>query len=184
MGKVLLDMSISVDGFIAGPDNTDAGLHNWYFSPAPASAAVIDELVTSIGAIIMGRNTYDLGAAADGFADNPYQAAHFVLTNHPPEKPARGAENFVFVTDGLESAVKQAQNAAKDRIITIGGGASIARQALKAELIDEIQLHIIPKLLGRGLRLFENDDAQEVNLEVMRVVTSVGVNHIRYRVAK
>src|SRR5687768_15387850 len=108
MGKVILDMAMSLDGYIAGLNNADAGLYDWYFAPAHPSAVVIDELVKSLGAIIMGRRTYSSGDEADGFADDPYTAARFVLTHHPPAAPAKGAEKFTFVTDGIESALRQA----------------------------------------------------------------------------
>lgn len=184
MGKVLLDMAISLDGFIAGHNNADIGLHHWYFAPAPASAAVIDELVSSIGAIIMGKSTYGMGDEADGFADDPYTAARFVLTHHPPEKIAKGAESFIFVTDGIASALQQAQAAAGDKVIAIGGGANVAQQYLRAGLVDEIQLHIIPKLVGGGLRLFEQHTENTVQLECTRVIESSGVTHIKYNVIR
>lgn len=184
MGNVLLDMAISLDGFIAGPNNSDAGLYNWYFAPAPPSAVVIDELVKTIGAIIMGRNTYGSGDEADGFADDPYTAARFVLTHNPPQKIAKGAESFTFVTEGIESALRQAQESAGEKVIAIGGGANVAQQYLRAGLVDEIQLHLIPKLLGDGLRLFEHHAIGEIALERTRVIESVGVTHLKYRVMK
>jgi dihydrofolate reductase len=184
MGKVLLDMAISLDGFIAGPNNADVGLYNWYFAPAPRSAAVIDELVATIGAIIMGRQTYETGDASDGFADDPYTAARFVLTHQPPAKIAKGAESFVFVTDGIASALQQAQAAAGTKVVAIGGGAGVAQQYLRAGLVDEIQLHVIPKLLGHGLRLFEHHTSEAIQLECTRVIESTGVTHVTYKVVK
>jgi dihydrofolate reductase len=182
MGKVLLDMAMSLDGFIAGPNNTDGGLYNWYFAPAPESASVIDELVKTIGAIIMGRHTYETGDEADGFADDPYTATRFVLTHHLPEKVAKGAETFIFVTDGIESALRQAQAAAGEKVVAIGGGADVAQQYLRAGLVDEIQIHLIPTLLGDGLRLFEHHNTATIPLERTRVIESVGVTHLKYRV--
>lgn len=183
MGKVLLDMAISLDGFIAGPANADAGLHNWYFDPAPPSAGVIEELIQGIGALIMGRGTYATGEAAGGFADDPYTPARFVLTHQPAARINAGGKSFTFVTDGIESALRQAQQAAGDKLVAVGGGADVAQQYLRAGLIDEIQLHIVPRLLGRGLRLF-GDHADVIHLEQTRVIESVGVTHIQYQVVK
>lgn len=177
MGKVILDMAVSLDGYIADPNGGDAGLYNWYFAPAPPSAAVIDELVQSLGAIIMGRGAYRVGEAVDGFTDDPYDAARFVLTHHAPEKPVTG---ITFVTDGIESALKQAKAAAGDRDVAIGGGADIAQQYLKVGLVDEIQLHLVPKLLGTGIRLFDHLDS--IELESTRVIKSTGVTHLKFRV--
>jgi dihydrofolate reductase len=182
MTQVILDMAISLDGCIAGPDGADAGLHNWYFDPPPNSRAIIDELITGLGAIIMGRRTYQTGADADGFVDNPYNAAHFILTHHGPDQLPRGATPFTFVTDGIESALAQARIAAGDRDIAIGGGADVARQYLSAGLIDMIQLHIVPVIIGGGLRLFDTPIASTPTLDITRVVVSSGVTHIQYRV--
>lgn len=180
MGTVLLDMAISLDGHIAGPNNTDSGLHDWYFAPAPPSAAVIKELVDGIGAMIMGRNTYEAGEEADA-GDDPYTAARFVLTHRPPVQHDNKTH---FVTDGLESALRQAQAAAGDRIVCIAGGANIAQQYLRAGLVDEIQLHVIPRLFGGGLRLFEHHAPTMIDLEQTRVIESQGVTHLMYRVLK
>src|SRR5262245_53380724 len=107
MGKVILDMAMSLDGFIAGPNDEDGGLHDYFFSPSGDTAQVIEDGIKNTGAIIMGRRTYDIGEQYDGFADTPYQAAHFVITHQAPEKVARGAEAFTFVTGGIESALGQ-----------------------------------------------------------------------------
>lgn len=183
MGKVVLDMAMSLDGFIAGLNHEDHGLHHWYFAPTEASAEIIDELIQSTGALIMGRQSYDMGAEQGGFVDNPYPAAHFIVTHQRPEKVAEGAAGFTFVTDGIESALRQAQVAAGDKDVVIGGGAKLAQQFLKAGLIDEIQLHLIPKLFGEGLRLFDQTD-QQIELESTRVVASSGVTHLKFRVVR
>jgi dihydrofolate reductase len=86
MGKVLLDMAMSLDGFIAGPNDEDRGLHNYFFSPASGTAEVIEEGFKTTGAIITGRRSYDIGAAQDGFADNPYNVPTFVLTSERPKR--------------------------------------------------------------------------------------------------
>jgi dihydrofolate reductase len=132
----------------------------------------------------MGRRAYDVGAAQDGFADNPYQVPTFVLTHRVPEKVARGAESFIFVTDGIESALEQAKDATTNRDIVIGGGANIAQQYLQAGLVDEVQIHLIPTLLGTGIRLFDHLDAKAMELECTRVIDGFGAIHLRFQVVK
>lgn len=182
MGKVLLDMAVSLDGFVAGPNDEDGGLHDWFFSTAGAEA--VDESVRNTGAILVGRRTYDQGDRVDGFANSPYKVEHFVLTHDAPERAARGEINFTFVTEGIENAVQRAKVAAGDRNVAVGGGASIARQCMKAGLVDEIQVHLVPVLLGGGLRLFDLSDAGKIRLEKTRVVDAPGVTHLMYRIAK
>ena len=143
MPNIILDMAMSLDGFIAGPNDEDHGLHNYFFSPSGRTREVIEESFKMTGAILMGRRSYEIGAAQDGFVDNPYQVPTFVLTHHVPQKPAKGAEAFVFVTDGIESVLEQAKAVTSDRDIVIGGGASIAQQVLSAGIVDEIQIHPI-----------------------------------------
>jgi len=184
MGKVLLDMAMSLDGYLARPHDEDGGLHNWYFSPAPKSAAVIEELINTSGVIVMGRRAYDIGDRYDGYVDNPYKVPHFVLTHNVPEKPAKGETSFTFVTEGIESILKQAKAAAGDKDVVIGGGADIAQQCLKAGLIDEIQIHLVPVLLCEGLRLFEHIGTESIELEQTRVIESTGVTHLKFRVVK
>lgn len=151
MGKVILDMSMSLDGFIAGANGEDSGLNNWYFAPSTGEAdpnqVVIQELIVSLGAIVMGNRTYGMEQAheAEG-GDDPYNATRIVLTHRLPENRPVGETSPIFVTDGIESALKQALAAAGERDVAIGGGANVAQQFLKAGLVDEIQLHLIPVL--------------------------------------
>lgn len=180
MTIVLLDMAISLDGYVAAPGNADNGLHDWYFSPAPPSAAVIDELIQSIGAMIMGRRTYEASGEGDGDDQDPYTSARFILTHHPPES----VRSYTFVNDGIESALAQAKAAAGNGVVCIAGGADTARQYLRAGLVDEVQLHVIPKIFGGGLRLFDGENTGEIQLEQTRVIESVGVTHLKYRVLK
>jgi dihydrofolate reductase len=177
-------MAMSTDGFISGPNGEDHGLHNYFFSPAGPTVEVMEEGFRTTGTILMGRRAYDHGAAQDGFVDDPYQVPTFVLTHHIPEKPAKGAESFVFVTDGIESALGQARAVAGDRNIVIGGGANIAQQYLKARLVDEIQIHLVHTLMGHGIRLFDLKDVEPIGLAKTRVVDSVGVTHLQFRVLK
>jgi dihydrofolate reductase len=175
---------MSLDGLIAGPNDEDSGLHNYFFSPSGATVEVIEEGFKTTGAIIMGRRSYDLGAEQDGFVDNPYQAAHFVLTHAVPKKVTKGAEAFTFVTDGIESVLKQAKAAAGDKNVVVGGGANTAQQFMKAGLVDEIQIHLVPVLLGEGIRLFEHIGAGKIELEKTRVITAPDVTHLSFRVTK
>jgi dihydrofolate reductase len=142
MGKVLLDMSMSLDGFVAGPNNEDGGLHDYFFFPSGDIARVVEEGIKTTGAIIMGRRCYDLGDQLDGFANNPYKVPHFVLSHVVPEKSARGETPFVFVADGIENALTQAKAVAGDRNVVIGGGANTAQQFISAGLIDELHLYL------------------------------------------
>ena len=182
MGKVILDMSISLDGIVAIPD--DYRLHDWYFNNEASSQAVNDELIQITGAIVMGRQTYDLGDKMNGFADNPYKVPHFVLSHSVPEKSAQGTTNFIFVNSNLKDVLKQAKDAAGDKYVTVSGGVNIAQQFLKADLLDEIQLHLVPVLLGKGLSLFEKLAIKPLELEQIKVVESSGVTHLRWRFVK
>lgn len=189
MGNVILDMSMSLDGFIAGANGEDSGLNNWYFAPATGEAdpnkAVIQELIDSLGAIVMGKRTYGMGDEyeAEG-GEDPYHATRIVLTHHIPEKAPAGTTPTIFVTDGIESALEQALAAAGERDVAIGGGANVAQQALKAGLVDEIQLHLIPVLLGQGIPLFQHLGNTPIELETVRVIEATGVTHLWYRVVK
>src|SRR5688500_10485162 len=121
-------MAMSLDGYIAGPNDEDHGLHSYFFSPSGGTVAVIEEGFKTTGAIIMGRRSYETGAEQNGFVDIHYQVLTFILTHRVPEKAAKGAETFLFVTDGIESALQHAKAAVGDRNVVIGGGANIAQQ--------------------------------------------------------
>jgi dihydrofolate reductase len=181
MAKVMLDMAISLDGLISGPDGADAGLYDWYFDPSDASRPIIDELVATTGAIVLGRGAYGTGEEAGGWEDTPYEVPHFVVTHSPPSAAPGGTVEFVFVPDGVRAAVELARAAAGDRYATIGGGADIARQCLAEHLVDEVQLHVVPILIGAGVRLFDGGGPQ-LRLTRTRVVDAPNVTHLRYRV--
>jgi dihydrofolate reductase len=181
LADVLLDMAISLDGFIAGPAGADAGLYNWYFNPSEASRPVIEDLVATTGAIVMGRGAFATGEEAGGWEDTPYAVPHFVITHQVPAPvPGRTVE-FVFVTNGVAAAIAAAKKAAADRYVTIGGGADIARQCLAGRLVHEVQLHVVPLIIGNGVRLFEGFD-QTWHLTKTRVIDGPNVTHLRYRV--
>ena len=170
MPIVTCDMGVSVDGYIAGPDQTlehpmgdgvGDQLHRWMFEDAEANAPEI-EAITTAGAYIMGRNMFGPGrkewdAEWKGWwgDDPPYHGPVFVLTHYPrPPLEMQGGTTFNFVTDGIQSAMAQARKAAGDRDVSIAGGASVVNQFLQARLIDELRLHIAPVLIGKGERLF------------------------------
>lgn len=181
MAGVLLDMAISLDGLVSGPGGADGGLYDWYFDPSDVSRPVVEELVTISGAILLGRGAFGTGDDAGGWDDTPYDVPHFVVTHRPPATvPGRTVE-FVFVPDGVRAAVDLAREAAGDRYVTIGGGPDIARQCLAENLVDEVQLHVVPVLLGDGLPLFDRA-VPERRLTKTRVVDAANVTHLRYRV--
>lgn len=186
MGKVCLDMAMSLDGLIAGRNDEYAGLHDWFFKENDdnPNIEVINELKESIGAIVMGRRTYNLGDKEDGFVDNPFHVPHFVLSHHIPEKVAKGVTSFTFVTGGIENALKQAKVVAGNKSVTVMGGANTAQQFIRAGLIDEIQIHIVPILLGEGIRLFDYIGIKKIDLENTRVIVSPTATHLRFRVIR
>ena len=104
MGKVFLDMAVSLDGFISGPNNSDGGLHDWYFSDTHKSQDILEELLNGIGAMILGKHSF--GNAPDGF-DTPYKVPHFILTHQARETVSRDSAKFIFVTDGIHSVLEQ-----------------------------------------------------------------------------
>lgn len=177
MGKVLLDMAMSLDGFVAGPNGEDRGLYDWYFAPAGHAVGVIEELLQGIGAMIIGKRTY----GPEGF-DTPYKVPHFVLTHTAHPSVTRAEVTFTFVTDGLAIALAQAQAAAGAKVVCVAGGAATAQQFLNAGRIDEVQIHLVPSLLGAGLRLFDQTTPRK--LERTRVLESPGVTHLQFKVSK
>jgi len=209
IGMVTCSISISLDGFVAGPNQSmddpigqgGMRLHEWMFATASwranqgsgggergVDSDVVEAHMAPAGAYIMGRNMFgpgrgkwDLGWSGWWGEDPPYHAPVFVLTHNPREPIVmRGGTTFNFVTDGIESAVEQARTAARDRDVQVAGGASIAGQCLRAGLLDELFLHIVPIVLGAGERLLE--DVGDPVLQPVEVNASPAVTHIRYRV--
>jgi dihydrofolate reductase len=181
MGKVFLDMAVSLDGLISDPNSGDGGLHDWYFAEPGKSEQILEELQNGIGAIIMGARAF--GTAPDGF-DTPYKVPHFILTHTPRATVNRDGAQFIFVTDGIHSALEQAKAAAGDKDICVAGGANVAQQFFKAGLLEEIQLHLAPVILGEGLRLLENLGDSPIKLERSRVIAAPLATHIQYRILK
>jgi dihydrofolate reductase len=193
-------VSISLDGFIAGPDQSRENplgiggrrLHEWHLTEDkhPADARLTEELLTPRGAVIMGRNMFgpirgewDEDWRGWWGEEPPYRAPVFVLTHHARDPiEMAGGTTFHFVTGGFEVAMEQARAAAGDRGIRVAGGASTVRQALAAGALDELVLDIAPVLLGAGERIFDGID--DPGLEPVEVVDSPLATHIRYRVGQ
>jgi dihydrofolate reductase len=191
MGKVTLDMSMSLDGFIAGPNvgiewsmgEGGERLHKWLFntSASEVDAEVEREMSTTTGAVLLGRRTFDVGVGEWG--DVPFPVPCFVLTHEERGKVVKKSGTFTFITDGTESALQQARLAADEKDVRLIG-ANIAQQFLRAGLLDEIQINLLPVLLGDGIRLFDQIGTEHIELENTRVIDSTGVTHIRFRVVK
>lgn len=211
MRKVTSQLSISLDGFVAGPNQSltnpigEGGmrLHQWLFATDrwreqegeaggghTADSDVVDEVFQGVGAYIMGRKMFGGGAGPWDKSwrgwwgeDPPYHVPVFVLSHQPREPlPMQGGTTFTFVTQGIESALKQARSVAGDQDVSIAGGASTVQQYLKAGLLDELYLHIAPVILGSGERLLEH--VGDPILEPVKVVASPAATHIKYRIVR
>lgn len=180
MAKVVLDMAISIDGCIGGPGGADVGLYDWYFDPVGRDREIVDELAERTGAMILGRGAFGTGDDAAGWDDSPYRVPHFVLTHRPPQRRREGPIEFRFVTDGIDSALKQAREASGEAWVTLAGGADVARQYLAAGLVDEVQLHVVPVVVGAGQRLFDGTGGTS-RWDVARVVEGADVTHLLWR---
>lgn len=211
MPKLRFRISMSLDGFVAGPDQSvdnpigvgGMRLHEWVFPLAAwrsthgveggevnESSRVIDESLVNLGATVMGRNMFgggpgpwDAGKPWNGWwGDNPpYHHPVFVLTHHPREPlPLEGGTTFNFVTDGIESALDQARRAANGKDVSLAGGASAAQQYLIAGLVDEMEISLVPILLGSGERLFDGVGPDLHGLELVRTITAPGVTHLKF----
>jgi dihydrofolate reductase len=186
MGNVVIDMSMSLDGYIAAPnDNPEQGLgedgmrlHNWAFDDPSVFERIFGNLVEETGAVIMGRRSYDNSIEAWGGKGPLGEVPCFVVTH----RPLAGADPvFTFVSDGIESALAQAREAAGEKRIGLMG-ADIDQQFLAAGLVDEIRIHLVDVLLGGGRRLFDVLP-QRIELEQTGVSQTDGVTHLEYRVS-
>lgn len=203
MAKVVFNMTVSLDGFVAGPnDSPENGLgeggdalFNWYSSGtvdvpisdgnmilkvSPESAEILQDAFRTYGAGIWGRKTFDIAHAWGG---HPPGTPCFIVTHHIPQEWDYSGSPFTFITDGVESAIRQAQEAAGEKDVVLCT-ASILQQALNAGLVDEIHIDVAPLLLGKGVRLFEHLDIEPITLERIRTIAAPGVTHLSYRIVK
>lgn len=190
MAKIIFDISMSLDGFIAGPNISPQypmgvggmRLHDWLFDKrTDTDTKVLNETVETSGAVIFGGQTYRVAIDNGWGGCTPFQVPAFVLTRHVPEKLIEG---FIFVTDGIQSAIEQAKAIAGGKNIWIMGGANIAQQFIKAGLLNEIHIHLVPVLLCGGTRLFDHTGNRQIELEKINLVESAGVTHSKFRVIK
>src|SRR3954447_19720721 len=213
MSRLRCDISVSLDGFVAGPNQSaetplgegGEGLHDWVVPLAAwreahgkeggevnESARIVEEARENIGAALMGRNMFGPphgGAWGDeqwkGWwgDDPPFHYPVFILTHHPRDPvEMEGGTTFHFVTDGIEPALEQARAAAGGKDVMLLGGAQVINQYLAAGLLDELELHVVPLLLGGGARLFDDLGGAQIQLEQVRAVEAPGVTHVKYRV--
>jgi dihydrofolate reductase len=213
MSKVRVHIAVSADGYVAGPNQSEKDplgeggeqIHEWMLAlkswrephgreggEINANSAILEEANDNIGAEIMGRGKF--GPAGGGpwpeepwngwwGDDPPFHKPVFVVTHHEREPLTLTDTTFTFVTDGIEPALEQAKEAAGDQDVYIGGGASIINQYLAAGLVDEIEVHVSPLILGGGERLFDGV-GPDLKLEQLRAVEAPGVAHLKYRVVK
>jgi len=205
MGKVVADITMSLDGFITGPDDRPGRglgergepLHNWVmggpwryddggrrFAPADVDRRVLEQAMGSTGAGIIGRRMFDVTGGWGGHPPGGPDARYFVLTHSVPPEWADRTSPFTFVTDGIESALAQARAAAGDKDVGIGGGANVIQQYLAAGLVNELRLHLAPVLLGAGKRLFGNLGDQTIELERTGVIESPYATHLFFTVRR
>ena len=212
MSRLRCHISISADGFIAGPNQSvdsplgEGGerLHEWTVSLAAwreahdkpggevnESTRIVEETLENVGAGVMGRNMFGPVGGGDWDEewkgwwgdDPPYHYDVFVLTHHPREPVAmEGGTTFHFVTDGIERGLERAKESAEGRDVMLWGGAQVIQQYLAAGLLDELELHVVPVLLGDGARLFDNLRGAGIGLEQVRAVEAPGVTHLKYTV--
>ncbi|MFI7543400.1 dihydrofolate reductase family protein [Actinoplanes sp. NPDC049599] len=195
MGKVAADISVSLDGFVTGPDpdqehglgHGGEGLHTWAFSTDPVDREVLASATGGTGAVVMGRRLFDIVDGPHGWSEEVGYGAGLaaeppvlVVTRNPPAT-VRLADRFTFVVDGVRSAVDKARSMAEDRDVVVMGGAQIIRGALEAGLVDELRLHLSPVLLGGGTPLFAGGVTPRT-LRQLHVRVSAHATHLTYRV--
>ena len=190
MQKVISNITMSLDGFIAGPGisrqhpmgQNGVRLHNWIFNDKTAiDANILNEVMESSGAVIVGSRTY-ITAIDDAWGgESPFSVPCFVVCHHLPEKPVAG---FTYVTDGIETAFNKAKAVAGDKNIWIMGGANIIQQYLQAKLLDSLHIHIAPVLFASGTRLFDQIGIDQIELNKINVIDTPGATHILYEFIK
>ena len=183
MGNVIVGATISLDGFMSDRNGDVSRLYPDF--AALHRTEMLQEEIRTTGAVVMGRRAYDM--AEGDLTGYEYQVPIFVLTHTVPEKRARGENDkltLTFVTSGIEKAIEQAKAAAGNKQVTVVGGANTAQQCLRAGLVDEIHMGIVPVLLGEGLRFFEPGAHEQLRLEKTRVFESPTRTDLWFRVVK
>jgi dihydrofolate reductase len=200
MSKVFAEMTATLDGFIAGPEDGPEfplgrggqRIHEWLFSQdvadqnveSPTCAEIAKEASNRSGAVIIGKRMFACGGAAWGDTP-PFGLPIFVLTHEAHEPVVKhGGERFTFVADGIEPALDLAREAANGKDVWIGGGANVVQQYLQAGLLDELQIHFVPVIFGNGRRLLDCADIDVIELVPTRTIAASNVTHITYRLAK
>jgi dihydrofolate reductase len=186
---VIAEISMSADGIVAGPDTSAEHrlgkdgdlLHEWMFEGTDADAGVAARLFDGTGAFVVGRTMFDAGVEPWG-DDGTFKKPVFVVTTRPHEPLVKGPTTFTFVTDGPESALRQAKAAAGEENVLLMGGGTTLRQYLLAGLVDELRLHVVPLLFGAGVRLFDAEVGAHVKLERTRVEETPNATHLTFRV--
>ena len=195
MGKVIAEFTMSLDGFIAGPNDEIGPLFRWYssgdtefsmgngptFTIARQSADLLRENWGRLGAIVTGRRDFEVSEAWGG--QPPFPVPTYIVTHSAPQEWLKPGSPFIFITEGVPHAIAQAQQAAGDKVVGVGG-TTITQQCLQAGLLDEIHIHLAPILLGEGIRLFDRLGPSAIDLVKLRVVDTPAVTHIQYQVAK
>jgi dihydrofolate reductase len=204
MTKVKVDISVSLDGYVAGPDDGPEqplgrggeALHEWVVATqgwrerhgyeggtSGIDSEMLEEAFAGVAAIVMGRRMFDLGEPYWG-EDPPFRMPVFVVTHEQREAIVRGETTFAFVASGPEGALELARKAAGDGDVSVAGGAEVIRQLLSAGAVDEVRLHVVPLLLGGGASLFDGLDPDAVRFEQTRAVEGSGVTHLQLRVVR
>jgi dihydrofolate reductase len=196
MTKVIADMSMSLDGYIADPEDGIDQLFGWFgngdvatpsanphvtFQTSEASAGVLRRALADVGALVAGRHLYDLAGGWGG--SHPMGAPIFVVTHQAPAEAPQGDTPITFVTGGVAAAVARAREAAGDKDVVVAS-AKIAQQCLEAGLLDEVSVNLVPVVLGAGVPYFESVATAPVRLADPDVIEGTGVTHLRYRVEK
>lgn len=192
MGKVIIDISVSLDGFISGPnDRPDEGLgdggmrlHDWAWGDdgaATADRALMENSIAAVGALICGRRTYDNSKNYWGVKQGPHGDKPTFVVSHGVDEEGLGDGSPLTFVDSIEKALELAKKASGDKDVRVMGGANIPQQFLEARLVEEVSIHLVPVLLGGGQKLFDNL-SPDIELRLIEVVESPRVTHIRYHV--
>jgi dihydrofolate reductase len=194
MGKVISEISVSLDGFITDPNasvgtplegNDPGRLHDWKFdAKTETDEAIVEEMYDSTGAVLIGKRMFDVGF--EPWGDPPPFGMPVFIVTHEQREPLlmQGGTTYTFVTDGIEAALELARAAPGDKNVGIWGGPNIMRQYLKAGLLDEMHIHLIPILRGNGIRLFEDLDPEGIELRRTSTIETPGATHLRFEVVK